>query len=74
MGTIGSNRRSRVRFRRKMTKLENDYLQSRIDERELQERATSLTAFTQAAGAKTWNLRTSVLQRLPVSGRRPPTG
>lgn len=68
------NRRSRIRYCRKMAQLENDYLRDRIDDRELQERAVALTAFTQAAGAKSWKFRTSVLQRLPVSGRRPPTG
>jgi hypothetical protein len=68
------NRRSRVRFARKMERLEWDYLDGIIDEQELQERGTSLVAFTQAAGVKSWHFRRSVLQRLPVSGRRPRTG
>lgn len=68
------NRRSRVRFRRKMVDLENQYLVGKIDEQELQQRATALIAFTQAAGAKSWNFRRAVLQQLPVSGRRPRTG
>jgi hypothetical protein len=68
------NRRSRERFRRKMGCLEEDYLQGRIDELELQERGTSLVAFARAAGVKSWHFRRSVLQRLPVSGRRPRTG
>jgi len=67
------NRRSRVRFQRKMAWLEAQYLIGGIDEWELQQRATSLFAFAQAAGAKSWHFRQSVLQRLPVSGRRPPT-
>lgn len=68
------NRRSRVRFAHKMAKLEQDYVAGLLGERELQERATSLVAFTQSAGAKSWQMRTGVLQRLPVSGRRPRTG
>jgi len=68
------NRRSRVRFRKKMTRLELDYLEGHMDELELQQRATSLVAFTRAAGVKSWHFRRSVLQRLPVSGRRPRTG
>ena len=68
------NRRSRVRFAHKMAKLEESFLAGLIDERALQERATSLVAFTQSAGAKCWHFRSAVLQSLPVSGRRPRTG
>jgi len=68
------NRRSRVRYRRKMMQLENDYRRGRIGARALQERATALAAFTTAGGVKSWKFRTAVLKRLPVSGRRPPTG
>ena len=68
------NRRSRVRFRKNMSELETSYLKGETDERELQDRATSLVAFTQAAGAKSWHFRRAVLQQLPVSGRRPRTG
>ena len=68
------NHRSRVRFARKMARLENAYLAGEVDELELQERATSLCAFTQAAGAKSWHFRSRALQRLPVSGHRPPAG
>jgi hypothetical protein len=68
------NRRSRLRFRRELCRLEGDYLEGKIDERELQERATALVAFTQAAGAKSWHFRRTVLERCPVSGRRPRTG
>jgi hypothetical protein len=68
------NRRSRLRFRRKMTRLETEYLEGDIDELELQQRGTSLCAFTMAGGVKSWRFRRSVLQRLPVSGHRPRTG
>ncbi|MCO6455392.1 MAG: group II intron reverse transcriptase domain-containing protein [Pirellulaceae bacterium] len=68
------SRRSKLRFRRKMTRLEQSWLDGLIDERQLQERATSLVAFTDAAGAKSCRFRRAVLQQLPVSGRRPATG
>ena len=68
------NRRSRVRFRRRLWELETRYLDEQITELELQTRATALVAFTQAAGVKSWHFRRAVLQRLPVSGRRPGTG
>lgn len=68
------NRRSRVRFSQKMERLEAEYLLGRIDDQELQERATSLVAFTQAAGVRSWHFRRAVLERLPVSGRRPRAG
>jgi retron-type reverse transcriptase len=68
------SRRSRVRFARKMAKLERAYLAGQVDELELQARSTSLFAFTQAAGARSWHFRCRVLKQLPVSGRRPRTG
>ncbi len=68
------NRRSRVRFRQKMVRLERQYLEGKISERELQQRCTALVAFTRAAGASSWHFRRAVLQQLPVSGQRPPTG
>lgn len=68
------SRGSRVRFHRKMTRLENQYLRGEVDELELQKRATSLVAFMRAAGARSWHFRQGVLQHLPVSGRRPPAG
>ena len=63
------SRRSRERFARKMASLESAYLAGEVDELELQERATSLCAFTQAAGAKSWHFRSRVLQR-PMSKAR----
>jgi len=68
------NRRGRRRFRRRMNQLETEYMEGEINERELQERATSLIAFTRAAGARSWSFRRAVLQQLLVSGRRPRTG
>ena len=49
-------------------------LQLQLKSGKLQERVTSLVAFTRAAGAKSWQFRRAVLQQLPVSGRRPRTG
>ena len=68
------NRRSRVRFRRKLRQLEHEHLDGALSERELQQRATSLTAFTQAAGVASWKFRQQVLQQLPVSGHKARTG
>jgi len=36
-------------------------------------RATSLVSFSQAGHVKSWHFRQAVLQRMPVSGRWPPT-
>ena len=63
------NRRSRLRFRHRMIWLEEEYLANEIDEFQLQQRATSLIAFTKSAGAKSWHWRQAVLQVLLVSGR-----
>jgi len=68
------NRRSRVRFRRKLEKLESAYLAGEIDDLELQQRGTSLAAFAQAGGVKSWHFRRAVIEQMPVSGRRPRTG
>lgn len=56
------SRRARVRFRRQLTRLEADFASGLIDERELQQRATALVAFTRAAGALSWLFRQAVLQ------------
>lgn len=56
------NRRSKVRFRRKLAALEDAYDEGLIDEGTLQERATALIAFTRAAGAASWRFRQAVLQ------------
>ncbi len=68
------NRRSRVRFRRNLENLELAYLAGEIDALALQQRATSLVAFAQAAGVKSWHFRRAVIEQMPVSGRRPRTG
>lgn len=68
------NRRSRIRFRQRLRQLELAYLAGEIDELTLQQRGTSLVAFTQAAGVKSWQFRRAVIEQMPVSGRRPATG
>jgi hypothetical protein len=68
------NRRSRIRFQQRLRQLELAYLAGEIDELTLQQRGTSLVAFTQAAGAKSWHFRRAVIEQMPVSGRRPATG
>jgi len=64
------NRRSRQRFRRKLARLEGDFAAGRIDEGELQQRATALVAFTRTAGLCGWRFRRAVLEELAVSGHK----
>ena len=68
------NRRSRSRFRAKLFELETAFVRGELDERELQQRATALVAFTTAGGTRSWKFRTRVLQRMPVSGQGARTG
>lgn len=68
------NRRSRRRFRRKLSDLEREFAGGRLGELELQQRGQALLAFANAAGVSSWQFRRSVLQRSPVSSRRPRTG
>jgi retron-type reverse transcriptase len=62
------SRRSRRRFESKLRRLEEDAIAGHIDTAELQARATSLVAFTRAAGVDAWGFRRRVLQHMPVSG------
>jgi hypothetical protein len=69
------SRRSRVRFRRKLLSLEHAHLAGRIDDITLQQRASSLVAFTRPPGVSSWRFRRRVLESMPVSGHnRPRTG
>ncbi len=63
------NRRSRVRFGRRLRALEEAYLAGRIDELQLQQHATALVAFARTPGLSSWGFRRRVLQSLPVSGQ-----
>ncbi len=67
------NRRSRLRYRRKLRQLEADYDSERISERQLQQRGTALTAFARGAGVSSWKFRRRLLSRLRVGGPTAPT-
>lgn len=71
---ITLNRRSRLRFRRKLGHIERKFLRGEIDELELQQRSTSLLAFTRSGGVWSWQFRRSVVKELEVSGQLPRTG
>jgi hypothetical protein len=68
------NRRSRVRFYRRLRQIEQAYQAGNLSERRLQERATALVAFTRTAGTSSWRFRRAVLEKLSVSGEWPRTG
>lgn len=63
------NRRSKTRLRRKLNALEEAHLGEEIAEPELQQRATSLLAFTTAGGVRSWRLRSKLLEKMSVSGQ-----
>jgi len=67
------NRRSRVRFRRKLGALERAFLDGRIDESTLQQRATALVAFTRTSGVSSWRFRRGVVESSLVGGQGPRT-
>ena len=67
------NRRSRRRFGVKMRNLEGEFSRGECDELELQRRATSLVAFTKAAGVSSWRFRAGLLdQDTGIVTRRDP--
>ena len=68
------NRRSRVRFRRRLVKLNQQFNEDHLDELQLQQRATALIAFTESAGAASWRFRDQVLKQVSVSGHKARTG
>jgi RNA-directed DNA polymerase len=69
------NRRSRVRFCRKLRALEASYVAGRVDELALQQWASALVAFTRTPGLSSWRFRQSVLESMAVSDHeRPRTG
>lgn len=61
------NRRSRVRFRRKLVALDR---QHEIGDGEYQQRATALVAFATAAGVSSWRTRRAAVDRLGESVER----
>ena len=68
------NRRSRVRFYRRLRQIEQAYQAGNLSECVLQQRATALVAFTRTASVSSWRFRRAVLEKLTVSGQGPRTG
>ena len=68
------NRRSKIRFRRKLVELESGIQTGALAERESQQRGQALVAFTKAGGVKSWNWRTRVLRLITVNGHKARTG
>ena len=62
------NRRSRVRFRRKLRALERAHATGHLDEPGLQQRASAAVAFVRAGSTSSWRWRSRVLQSLAVDG------
>lgn len=62
------SRRSRVRFRREVHRLEREYDEDRIDEPSLQRRVTALVAFARSADVASWRWRSRVVGSSPVGG------
>ncbi|MGB2610532.1 MAG: hypothetical protein WBC80_16275, partial [Isosphaeraceae bacterium] len=73
-GRLELNRRSRVRFRRKLKGLEGAFLAGQIDESALQQRATALVAFARTPGLSARGFRRRVINSLSVGGLKPRTG
>ena len=71
---LALNERSRRRYRKKMTQLEADFAHGMFSDQELQQRATSLTAFTWSGGVKSWHYRSRVVQELLVDDQEARTG
>ena len=63
------HRRSKRRLSAKLGGLERDYLSGRLNEREMQSRATALFAFAQATGVKSWRFRSGLVASLAVGGQ-----
>ncbi|QEH38394.1 Group II intron-encoded protein LtrA [Aquisphaera giovannonii] len=68
------NRRSRVRFARKVRWLEREHAAGRLDEAALQHRAAALVAFARAGPTTSWRWRHRVLQSLAADGHGPEPG
>jgi len=63
------NRRGRVRFQRRLRRLQGDYVRGTLGALELQRRATALVAFTRAGPTVSWRWRDRVLRLLRVDGQ-----
>lgn len=67
------NRRSRRRFRHRLRELTERFAGGQITERELQERATALVAFTRCGAVRSWQFRQEAIESVSVSGHEPRT-
>jgi len=63
------NRRGRVRFQRRLGRLQGEYYRGNLGALELQCRATALVAFTRAGPTASWRWRDRVLRLLRVDGQ-----
>ena len=68
------NRRSRIRFRRRLASLERKFAEGELSDQGLQRRATALVAFATAAGVSSWQFRARVLQALEERSHKARTG
>lgn len=68
------NRRSRVRYRRKLSALAASFRDGQISEDERQQRETALVSFATAAGVESWQFRRQVLELHSESGHQARTG
>lgn len=70
------NRRSRLRYRRKLLHLERQFEAGELAEACLQQRATALTAFTRTPGLVNWRFRRAVVELSSYSAgaEAPPVG
>jgi RNA-directed DNA polymerase len=68
------NRRSRLRFRRRLEALEAQRAAGLLSESELQQRGTALVAFARAADVSSWRFRQAALESVSAGGRRARTG
>ncbi len=62
------NRRSRIRFRRKLQALSEHYISQTLSEADFQTRATALVSFLKCDGLASWRFRTRSLFSEKVSG------
>jgi hypothetical protein len=62
------NRRSRVRYCRRMRRLEMDLTNGDVTPTDYQRRATALTAFATSDGVSSWRFRANLLSLMQVSG------
>jgi retron-type reverse transcriptase len=63
------NQRGRLRFRRKLRRIEEAHRAGLLDDAGLQTRATALVAFARAGGVSTYGFRRGVLESMPEGGQ-----